>query len=146
MSSALALIAVQSIWRSLFFKSGLGRCHAVSVTRALSSKLSRIRTNFTCPAFLPPAAIWNIPKHWSIRAVDLMRKIDFVMFAVASLFLTSFPLGCQFIIQRLYSRLETPLGASAYKIASWKIIYIFISLFVYIYKERGEERERHTYT
>ena len=62
-----------------------------------------------------------------------MRKIDFVTFAISSLFLTSFSPGTSVIIQSLYSLLETPLGTSVYQPASWKNIVIRFTVRTYKY-------------
>ena len=131
--STLALITVQSIWRLLFLKSGLGHCHAVSVTKALSFVKQKKKKEIICLALLPPGATWNISNHWSIRAIVLMRKMDFVTFAISSLFLTSFSPGTSVIIQSLYSLFETPLGMSVYQPASWKNIVIRLTVHMYKY-------------
>ena len=135
--STLALITVQSIWRLLFLKSGLGHCHAVSVTKAFTfvkkKKKKERKKEIICLALLPPGATWNISNHWLIRAVVLMKKIDFVTFAISSLFLTAFSSGTSVIIQSLYSLLETPLGVSVYQPTSWKNIVICFTVCMYKY-------------
>ena len=62
-----------------------------------------------------------------------MRKMDFVTFAISSLFLTSFSPGTSVIIQSLYSLFETPLGMSVYQPASWKNIVIRLTVHMYKY-------------
>ena len=52
--STLALITVQSIWGLLFLKSGLGLCHAVSVTKAFS--FVKKKKKIICLALRPPGA------------------------------------------------------------------------------------------
>ena len=105
----------------------------------LFGKKEKKKKEIICLARRPPGAKWNISNHWSIRALVLMRKIDFVTFAISFLFLTSFSPGTSVIIQSLYSLLETPLGMSVYQPASWKniVIRFTVRMYKYIHIRKG---------
>ena len=111
----------------------LSRCLCHQSFHFCKKKKKERKKEIICLELLPPGATWNISNHWLIRAVVLMRKIDFVTFAISSLFLTSFSSGTSVIIQSLYSLLETPLGVSVYQPASWKNIVICFTVCMYKY-------------
>ena len=109
----------------------LSRCLCHQSFHFCKKKKER-KKEIICLALLPPGATRNISNHWLIRAVVLMKKIDFVTL-ISSLFLTSFSSGTSVIIQSLYSLLETPLGVSVYQPASWKNIVICFTVCMYKY-------------